>query len=43
MQTIEDGARSMGLILTLNWDRLFSMGCIALALGAAAALVPVLG
>jgi hypothetical protein len=43
MQTFEDGVRSMGLILSLNWDRLCCIGSIALALGASAAVIQVLG
>ncbi len=36
MQTIQRGYRGLGLLLLLNWDRIFFIGAIwlALALGA---------
>lgn len=42
MKTIENGVRGIGLALSLNWDHLFYVGSIALALGLAGFLVPVL-
>ncbi|MEM6887819.1 MAG: hypothetical protein AAF636_06725 [Pseudomonadota bacterium] len=35
MQTIQSGARSLGLIFDLNWDRLLYSGAIAGSLGLA--------
>lgn len=36
MQTMMDGYRGLSLLMTLNWDRFFSVGTIALALLAGA-------
>ena len=41
MQTIQNGARGLGLMLTLNWDRLLYIVTIVLALSAGA-LLPML-
>lgn len=41
MQTIQNGARGLGLMLTLNWDRLLYIATIVLALSAGA-LLPML-
>lgn len=32
MQTIQNGTRGLGLLLILNWDRLFMIGAIWTAL-----------
>lgn len=39
MKTIQDGVRSMEIILSLNWDRVLFGGGILLALAAAAGLL----
>ena len=41
MQTIQNGARGLGLMLTLNWDWLLYIATIVLALSAGA-LLPML-
>jgi hypothetical protein len=38
MQTIQKSARGLGLMLSLNWDRLLYLGTILLALSLGAAL-----
>ncbi len=38
VQTLTSGYRSMSLLLTLNWDRIFSFGTILLGLLAGAFL-----
>ncbi|MFU8863732.1 MAG: hypothetical protein ACNA7O_07440 [Rhodobacterales bacterium] len=41
MQTIQNSARGLGLLLSLNWDRLLYLATILLALSAGA-LLPML-
>lgn len=43
MQTIQQGVRGFTLLMNLNWDRLFFVGAIALALGLASMLSATLG
>ncbi|HEY9021572.1 MAG: hypothetical protein QUV10_13575 [Paracoccaceae bacterium] len=38
MQTIQNSARGLGLMLSLNWDRLLYLATILLALTAGASL-----
>ena len=38
MQTIQNSARGLGLMLSLNWDRILYLATILLALGAGAVL-----
>ncbi|MDX1821543.1 MAG: hypothetical protein ACLGIP_18310 [Alphaproteobacteria bacterium] len=38
MQTIQNSARGLGLMLSLNWDRLLYLATILLALSIGAAL-----
>lgn len=36
MQTIENGYRAFGLLMTLNWDRMLYVATLSAALGAGA-------
>lgn len=38
MQTLQQGYRSLSLLMNLNWDRLLYAGTLAFALGAGAYL-----
>ena len=42
MQTIQNSARGLGLMLSLNWDRILYLATILLALAAGAMLPPLL-
>lgn len=43
VQTLTSGYRSISLLLTLNWDRIFSFGTILLGLLAGAFLGTMIG